>query len=141
MAKRRPTLAERVPFRTAGLWQGGISSVSSRPEIGKYLVRPRLQFVHSKPAFAQCLGQTFALQQLAYTVAQLVKSLRPCEPGSVAYRLSLAPEAQPDGTDVPVRWKTLRGRGAQEGAYWSNNLTLYFKVSALNLKSRVNRWR
>ncbi|KAI5450415.1 Protein kinase alk2 [Naganishia albida] len=83
------------------------------------------------PAFhlgpRSCLGQTFALQQLAYTVAQLVKSLRPCEPGSVAYRLSLAPEAQPNGTDVPVRWKTLRGRGAQEGAYWSNNLTLYFK--------------
>lgn len=79
----------------------------------------------------QCLGQTFAIQQLAYTILQLVKALRPSGGNAAAYRLTFATQAQPENTAVPARWKTLRGRGKEERAFWSSNITLYFKVSSL----------
>lgn len=88
--------------------------------------------------YVQCLGQTFALQQLTYTLLQLVKAMRSSAPESTNYHLSFATEAQPVGTGVPARWKTLQGKGKQERAFWSNNLTLYFKVSMLSITNEMD---
>jgi cytochrome P450 len=77
----------------------------------------------------QCLGQNFALMQLSYVMAKLLRSLSDPETKSALYTVVLAPDEQPKATSPPEAWKDLLGRGKEEKVWVASNLTLYVKVS------------
>jgi hypothetical protein len=77
----------------------------------------------------QCLGQNFALMQLSYVMAKLLRSLSDPETKSALYTVVLAPDEQPKATSPPEAWKDLLGRGTEEKVWVASNLTLYVKVS------------
>jgi cytochrome P450 len=67
----------------------------------------------------QCLGQSYAYNQISYFVVRLLQQFD---------KFTLAPEVQPAGSLPPEIWKSRKGRQSFERIWPSAAMTLYVKV-------------
>jgi hypothetical protein len=72
----------------------------------------------------QCLGQNFALHQIAQTTSRILQHM-----SQSSLSLVLSPYHQPPSTHPPEGWKRLRGRGQEEKCWVYSDVVLGYKVS------------
>ena len=67
----------------------------------------------------KCLGQNFAYNEMSFFIVRLLQRVA---------RFELAPDAQPEGSLPPQRWKNGEGRQAVEQIWPASSVTTCIKV-------------
>lgn len=88
------------------------------PETARRLAENPFMFMpfHAGPRL--CLGQNFAYNEMSFFVVRLLQRVA---------ALELAPDAQPEGSLPPARWKNGEGRQAVEKIWPGSSVTTYIK--------------